>query len=130
MSSSKSIDEENFPIEKNSNLPLESDRKNLLKILNELEKRHVNLSSENHLLSSAIGEFFSQKNVTRAFHKLTNNENDNCIKNYFSSMENLCKIKQKQRILQQENEEQKSMVHKEIDAAVTELEENKNGKSL
>lgn len=111
-----------------SNLPIESDRDNLIKYLDELEERNEDLVDENRILSSALGEYFTQKKVTRGFHELSDKEYEEFTKNYHSQMEYLCKIKMKRNILQEEFEEKYSMIYKELEAAKAEFSDTKNGK--
>lgn len=114
----------------NSEIFIKSDRENLLKYFDELEERNEDLMDENRILSSALGEYFTQKKVTRAFHELNDKEYDNFSKNYHSKMEYLCKIKMKRQILQDEFEEKQSKVSKELEEATAAFNEVKNGKNL
>ena len=107
----------------------ESDRENLLKYLDDLEERNEDLMDENRILSSALGEYFTQKKVSRAFHELNVKEYETFLKNYHAKMEYLCKIKMKRNILQEEFEEKYSKVYKELEKANAAFNEIKNGKN-
>lgn len=110
-----------------SNLLIESDRDNLLNYLYELEERNEVLTDENRILSAALGEHFTQKKVTRAFHELRDEEEETYTKKYYSKMEYLCKIKMKRKILQDEFEEKQSIVIRELEEEKNEFDKIKNG---
>lgn len=103
------------------------DRDNLINILEQLNEKKEEQMTKNKMLTSALGHYYTQKKIAKAFHQLTDVEILKYTENYNNTLEKLWKFKNKLNQLKNSYEEKSVKVEKELDIQINENNELKNG---
>lgn len=105
----------------------ESDRQALMKHFDDLKEKSVEVNMKNNFLNKAISEYFSAKNVRKAFYDLTSEQVKAYTEMYHNRLNELYKKIQEYQLILEGIENEKSNLLKIKEEALLKKHEMRNG---